>query len=314
MRWRLVDLAIAAAMLLPGVAMAQSTINTSIPAANAPLQSAPIRGNFVAAASDINNIVAMHPSASLSACPSPAYVGEDCLVTASSPFLWYKYMTAGWQEIGTFSPAFSPILGSDSIVADSPLTASFAGGAYTLGLGTVPVSLGGTGQTTAGAAAANAIGALAQASNLSDLSSIATAVNNLFGASSTGSGGAVRAAGPTVASLTVDTSLTSDNYACSSNCAEAIGGTSYTLSATDNGKIATTSSGSPMTITVPSGLPVGFSWIVTQGGAGEVGFVAAGGVTINSPAGDLHIGAQNGTVTIFSPSSNVFTLGGYLQP
>lgn len=39
-------------------ALAQSTINPNIPAQNSPLNSAPIRGNFIAAANDINNLYA----------------------------------------------------------------------------------------------------------------------------------------------------------------------------------------------------------------------------------------------------------------
>src|ERR1700722_5650740 len=47
------------------------------------------------------------------------------------------------------------------------------------GVTAVPVNKGGTGQTSAGATAANAIGALAEANNLSDVTSAATSRTNL---------------------------------------------------------------------------------------------------------------------------------------
>ena len=47
-----------------------STINTGIPATGAPLASAPIRNNFVAAATDINNLISMFAGNSAPASPS----------------------------------------------------------------------------------------------------------------------------------------------------------------------------------------------------------------------------------------------------
>ena len=83
--------------------LAQSTINQSVPATQSDLTSLVVRNNFVAAASDINGLLAMHPSANTGACPSPALVGTDCLVTGASPAIWYKNYGAGWGEIGTFN-------------------------------------------------------------------------------------------------------------------------------------------------------------------------------------------------------------------
>src|ERR1051326_6716360 len=49
-------------------------------------------------------------------------------------------------------------------------------------------------------------------------------------------------------------------------------GTTYTLLASDNGKIVTCDNGSAITVTVPSGLGAGFNCLVIQIGAGQVTF------------------------------------------
>src|SRR5208282_3781554 len=82
---------------------AQSTINPNIPAQNALLSSPPIRGNFGAAQIDINGILGMHVDAALAGCPVTALNGEDCLVTTTTPAVWYKRYSGGWGEIGVFN-------------------------------------------------------------------------------------------------------------------------------------------------------------------------------------------------------------------
>ena len=59
-------------------------------------------------------------------------------------------------------------------------------------------------------------------------------------------------------------------------------GTSYTLSATDNGRVIDFSAATTVTLTVPNTLPVGFQVSVTQSGLGNVTLVASGGMVINN--------------------------------
>jgi hypothetical protein len=56
----------------------------------------------------------------------------------------------------------------------------------------------------------------------------------------------------------------------------------HTLSAADSGRIVVSTGSSPSTITVPAGLPLGWQCAIVQGGAGQVTFAAAGGVTLAS--------------------------------
>ena len=134
-------IAAAAVALCAASAHAQTTINTGAPATNAGLNSLVVRQLALAAASDINAIIGMHASVSLGQCPSPAYVGEDCLVTGVTPYLWYKWTgsSGGWGLIGSFDPAsgiFTVQLTSSNIIASPPLAEAFSSGVVTLRLNT----------------------------------------------------------------------------------------------------------------------------------------------------------------------------------
>lgn len=49
-------------------------------------------------------------------------------------------------------------------------------------------------------------------------------------------------------------------------------GTTYTIDATDNGKVIQTTGATAITITIPTGLPTGFNCTVVQMGAGQITF------------------------------------------
>lgn len=131
--------ALAALLLLCGPAAAQSTINPSAPAQNSPLSSAPVRGNFAAAYADVNGLLGMHASATVDACPLPALVGTECLVTGSVPYVWYRYSGTGegYVEIGTLNPSTGLFVvsgGSLGLVATPPLVMSYPSGVATIAL------------------------------------------------------------------------------------------------------------------------------------------------------------------------------------
>jgi hypothetical protein len=89
-------------------------------------------------------------------------------------------------------------------------------------------------------------------------------------------------------------------------------GTTYTFVAADNGKIVTFNNGSTITVTVPTELPVGFNCTGIQLGAGQVGFTAASGVTLNSYLSQYKILGQHGAATLISYTTNVYNLSGNL--
>jgi len=107
------------------------------------------------------------------------------------------------------------------------------------------------------------------------------------------------------------TAYQGDAYKATSSSVNAQTGTSYTLLASDNGKIVTLSNASAITVTVPSGLGAGFSCTIVQIGAGQVTVVASG-VTINSYQGYTKIAGQHAGASLFAYSANVFNLNGNL--
>jgi hypothetical protein len=86
---------------------------------------------------------------------------------------------------------------------------------------------------------------------------------------------------------------------------------SYSLQESDNGKIVTVNAGTVKTITVPSGLSIGFNCTVIRVGAGRVAF-SASGTTINSVDGLLEIASQHGAASLLCYASNTFNLSGNL--
>lgn len=90
------------ALCLSSPAFAASTINPTIPAANSPLSSAPMRANFQAAYNDINNILAKFSSPFAPVLPT---TGQDWINTITTPWVWNVYDGSQWVEIGAINPS-----------------------------------------------------------------------------------------------------------------------------------------------------------------------------------------------------------------
>ena len=86
---------------------------------------------------------------------------------------------------------------------------------------------------------------------------------------------------------------------------------SYTLLASDAGKVVVLNKGTAVTVTVPSGLGAGFTCSVIQKGAGQVTFDNnSGATTINNRQSHTKIAGQHGVVTLVSTATDVFVLAG----
>jgi hypothetical protein len=86
-------------------------------------------------------------------------------------------------------------------------------------------------------------------------------------------------------------------------------GTAYTLLASDNGKVVVLNNASAVTVTVPSGLGVGFNCSFVQKGAGQVTF-SASSTTINNRQSHTKINAQYGVASIVAYAADTFVLAG----
>lgn len=88
--------------------------------------------------------------------------------------------------------------------------------------------------------------------------------------------------------------------------------TTYTLLASDAGKIVTFDNAADITLTVPTGLPVGFTCTIIQLGAGEVIFTASS-TTINNRGGFDRTNGPYAMATITQMATSTFITGGDMQ-
>jgi hypothetical protein len=86
------------------------------------------------------------------------------------------------------------------------------------------------------------------------------------------------------------------------------GGTSYTLAASDNGKIISCTSNSPVTITAPA-LSIGFNCLIVQRGSGQVTLTASGS-TINNRYNFNKTAGQHAIMSLVSVAAGQFISSG----
>jgi len=222
MIWRLTRAALAALGLLAlasGTCLSQSTIVPTVPAQNAPLNSAPVRSNFAAAYSDINGLLGMHPATTLGGCPVSPLVGTDCLVSGIPADSWYKYTGAvgGWGLIGTLNTttgAFGVALSSANIVQSSPITVNVAAGVATIGLNySAPLNLSGSNLTCSVCAVINATNTFSASQNFTSASFSGQVTSTV----STGQAPLVIASTTKVSNLYVDRAALADTVTTNAN-------------------------------------------------------------------------------------------------
>ena len=85
-------------------------------------------------------------------------------------------------------------------------------------------------------------------------------------------------------------------------------GTTYTVAASDNGKVVVLDNASAITVDVDTGLPAGFNCSFVQKGAGQVSF--AGTATVNNRQSHTKINGQYGVASIVAYATDTFVLAG----
>lgn len=88
---------------------------------------------------------------------------------------------------------------------------------------------------------------------------------------------------------------------------------SYTLVNDDNGSILTFNSNSDMTLTVPSGLSIGYHISIYQIGTGKVTIVGSGGVAIKNRLSRFKTAGKDSGVGIICTATNTFHATGDLK-
>lgn len=119
-----------------------------------------------------------------------------------------------------------------------------------------------------------------------------------------------------IGTTTMSGSLTGGNSATSTLAGFAANmnsqtGTSYTLLASDNGKIITINNASPITLTVPS-LFAGFNCMIIQLGTGQI-TLSGSGTTITNRSGLTKTGGANAIATLIGITATTFISGGDLS-
>jgi hypothetical protein len=162
--------------------------------------------------------------------------------------------------------------------------------------------------TVANLVAAAPQGDLVASNNLSDVASASTSRTNLgLGDAATKTVGTADTNVIAVSSGTVDLGGNKlEDFDASINDQT---GTTYTLVAGDNGKVVVLNNASAVTVTVPSGLGVGFNCSFVQKGAGQVSF-SASSTTINNRQSHTKINAQYGVASLLAYAADTFVLAG----
>ena len=162
--------------------------------------------------------------------------------------------------------------------------------------------------TVADLVAAAPQGDLVASNNLSDVVSAGTARTNLgLGDAATKTVGTADTNVLAVSSGTVDLGGNKlEDFDASINDQT---GTTYTLVAGDNGKVVVLNNASAVTVTVPSGLGVGFNCSFVQKGAGQVSF-SASGTTVNNRQSHTKISGQYGVASVVAYAADTFILAG----
>ncbi len=94
------------------------------------------------------------------------------------------------------------------------------------------------------------------------------------------------------------------------------GSTNYPLVLADNGTYIQFTSGSAVTVVIPTNLsvafPIGATILIEQNGGGTVTIIATGGVNLNSPGGLVDTNTQYAVVSLVKVASDTWTLMGNL--
>lgn len=118
-------------------ALAASTVDPSQPPLHGPLNSAPVRNNFLATYTDLNNILGVFAGNTAPLSPTDLQSWAD---KSASPVIVFKYWNQAnsvwipYAILNISSNTFTPYFTSGGYMATAPITVSVSGGIATFGL------------------------------------------------------------------------------------------------------------------------------------------------------------------------------------
>ena len=101
-----------------------------------------------------------------------------------------------------------------------------------------------------------------------------------------------------------------DHYKLTPDGVNTQAGTTYALTVNDNGRVIVFTSASGVTLTVPSGLDLGFSCSIVQYGTGQVTISAGSGVTLRLRSNANKTGGQYAVASLLSVVANEYVVIG----
>jgi len=104
--------------------------------------------------------------------------------------------------------------------------------------------------------------------------------------------------------------ILADQYQFTTEAINTQSAASYTLKTSDNGKVLVFTSGSSVTLTIPSGLSVGFNCSIVQYGAGQVTVSAGAGTTLRLRSSANKTGGQYAVASLISVVLNEYLFAG----
>jgi hypothetical protein len=223
-------------------------------------------------------------------------------------------LTTGQQNTAVGAEALFSINGSDnSAIGNSALRNATSGtGVTAIGGGAARYKTSSNTNHTSGGTNNIYIGYNSRASGDAPSSEIVIGSEAVGLGSNTAVIGATSQTSATIyGTVTAPGGVNASAYALSSSGINAQTGTTYTLAASDNGKVITMNNASSITVTVPSGLGAGYSVTVIQLGAGQVTF-SASGTTINSFGSYTKTAGQHASASLVAYVANTFNLAGAL--
>jgi len=212
------------------------------------------------------------------------------IMGADDGAMYFQNKANTWNFIPSGAAAESVTLASGTLILGTPdLVTPLAGTGTVFNTNAIAINMG-------GAASQLSFGA---ASSTSTFKGSINATGSIFNNGPISTTGYVSAA---------------SGYRLTSSAVNAQTGTTYTLLSTDDGRIITMNNGSSITVTVPTGLNIGFNTTVIQLGAGQVTFATGvGSPTLNSYGSAQKITGQYGAASIISYASNSYNLAGTLS-